>query len=204
MVRMKQVLVVGVLLVCLLVLAGGALSAPLTPQEKEQIRWVLGSFETYLEQGNVQGILDLLSPNMPQGERDAITNDLYSRFASGGINFEYQANLTDEKIIELEPGVKYEVTGRFSVDAPNWNLSGLKATFVFERIGPYFYISHTDVFEKMNPGEVFKIVGLIFGVLGVLGFLFLGVVVLVVILIIRSQKKKKAMVSTGSDGPSTV
>jgi len=204
MVRMKQMMVFVVSLVCVLALAGGALAAPLTQQEKEQIRWVLGAFETYLEQGNVQGILELLSPNMPQAERDAITNDLYSRFASGGINFDYQANLTDEKIIEIEPGVKYEITGRFSVEAPNWNLSGLKATFVFERVGSYFYISQTDVFEKMNPGEVFKIVGLIFGVLGVLGFIFLGVVVLVIILIIRSQKKKKATVSAGSDGPSTV
>jgi hypothetical protein len=201
---MKRMMVVGVLLVCVLAAAGVSIAAPLTPQEKEQIRWVLGSFETYLEQGNVQGILGLLSPNMPQEERDAITNDLYSRFASGGINFEYQADLTDDRIIEIEPGVKYEVTGRFSVDAPNWNLSGLKATFVFERIGPYFYIAHTDVFEKMNPGEVFKIVGLIFGVIGVLGIIFLGVVVLVIILIVRSQKKKKALVSAGSDGPSTV
>lgn len=203
MIHMKRkVVVVG--LVCLLAMAGGALAAPLTTQEKEQIRWILGAFETYLEQGNVQGILDLLSPNMPQAERDAITSDLYSRFASGGINFEYQANLTDEKIIEIEPGVKYEITGRFSVEAPNWNLSGLKATFVFERIGPYFYISHTDVFEKMNPGEVFKIVGLIFGIVGVLGVIFLIGIVVVILLIIRSQKKKKATVSAGSDGPSTV
>ena len=204
MVRMKQKMVVVVVLVSMLALAAGTLAAPLTPQEKEQVRWILGAFETYLEQGNVQGILELLSPNMPQAERDAITNDLYSRFASGGINFEYQANLTDEKIIEIEPGVKYEVTGRFSVEAPNWSLSGLKATFVFERIGPYFYISHTDVFEKMNPGEAFKLVGLIFGILGVIGIIFLAGVVVVVLLIVRSQKKKKATVSAGSDGPSTV
>jgi|GEM_PF-1903428 len=204
MVRIKKIVFVGVLLVCVLALAGGALATPLTPQEKEQVRWLLGSFETYLEQGNVPGILELLSPNMPQDERDAITNDLYSRFASGGIDFEFQANLTDEKIIELEPGIKYEITGRFSVSAPNWNLSGLKATFVLERVGPYFYIYHTDVFEKMNPGEVFKIVGLIFGIVGVLGIFFLVAVVVVILLIIRNQKKKKAMVSAGSDGPSTV
>ncbi|MBN1883698.1 MAG: hypothetical protein JW885_16165 [Deltaproteobacteria bacterium] len=204
MIRMKRMVVVGVLLVCVLAAAVISTAAPLTPQDKEQIRWVLGSFETYLEQGNVQGILGLLSPNMPQAERDAITNDLYSRFASGGINFEYQANLTDEKITEIEPGVKYEVTGRFSVEAPNWNLSGLKATFVFERIGPYFYIAHTDVFEKMNPGEVFKFVGIIFVIIGVLGILFLGGIVVVILLIIKSQKKKKALVSAGSDGPSTV
>jgi len=204
MTRMKRKMIIVVGLVCLLALAAGSIAAPLTPQEKEQVRWILGAFETYLEQGNVQGILGLLSPNMPQAERDAITNDLYSRFASGGINFEYQADLTDEKIIEIEPGVKYEVTGRFSVEAPNWNLSGLKATFVFERIGPYFYISHTDVFEKMNPGEVFKLVGLIFGIVGVIGIIFLVGIVVVILLIIRSQKKKKAMVSAGSDGPSTV
>jgi hypothetical protein len=201
---MKRMVCVGVLLVCVLALAGGALAAPLTQQDKEQIRWVLGAFETYLEQGNVEGILGLLSPNMPQAERDAITADLYSRFASGGIDFDYQANLSDEKIIELEPGVKYEVTGRFSVEAPNWNLSGLKATFVFERVGPYLLISHTDVFEKMNPGEVFKLVGLIFGIIGVIGFIFLAGIVVVIVLIIRSQKKKKALVSAGSDGPSTV
>lgn len=204
MIRIKRKMVVVVALVCLLALAAGVTAAPLTLQEKEQIRWILGAFETYLEQGNVQGILELLSPNMPQAERDAITTDLYSRFASGGINFEYQANLTDDKIVEIEPGVKYEITGRFSVEAPNWNLSGLKATFVFERVGPYFYISHTDVFEKMNPGEVFKIVGLIFGIVGVLGVIFLIGIVVVILLIIRSQKKKKATVSAGSDGPSTV
>lgn len=204
MIHIKRKMVVVVALVCLLALAAGVTAAPLTTQEKEQIRWILGAFETYLEQGNVQGILELLSPNMPQAERDAITSDLYSRFASGGINFEYQANLTDEKIVEIEPGVKYEITGRFSVEAPNWNLSGLKATFVFERVGPYFYISHTDVFEKMNPGEVFKIVGLIFGIVGVLGVIFLIGIVVVILLIIRSQKKKKATVSAGSDGPSTV
>jgi hypothetical protein len=179
----------------------GSFAQPLTPDEKEQLKWLFGTFETFVSQGNSQGIIDLFSPNMPQDRRDYLTNEVYGRIASGGVRLSFFPDLSDKKIVEIEPGMKYQITGRFNAEGPNWNLSGLKATFTVERVGYYFYIYDTDIFDKMSLKGAGKVVGAVFLIIGLVFLLFVGGVVLIVVLIVRSQKKKT--VGSGG-GPGTV
>lgn len=180
---------------------GSSFSQSLTPQDKEQLKWLLGNFETFVTQGNSQGIIDLFSPNMPQERRDYLTNEIYARVASGGVRLSFFPDLSDKNIEEIQPGVLYEVSGRFSAEGPNWSLSGLKTTFTIERVGYYFYIYDTDIFDKMSLKGAGKFVGTIFLVIGVIFLLLIAGVILIVVLIVKSQKKKT--VGTGG-GPGTV
>jgi len=187
------------LLFCLF--AQGAWAAPLTPSDKDQLLWLFGSFESYVNQGDLQGIFSLFSPNMTQERRDAITNEIYKKVA-GGIRLEFYPDLSDESIKEIKPDNLYEVSGIFKAEGPNWNLSGLKATFTVEKVGYYFLIYDTTIFEKMGFEGVGKILSVVFGVIGLIFLIGIGVVVLVIVLIVRSQKKKKT-VGTG-EGPGAV
>lgn len=184
-----------------LLFLGNSFAEPLTPQDKEQLKWLLGNFETFVTQGNSQGIIDLFSPNMQKDRRDYLTNEIYARVASGGVRLSFFPDLSDKNIEEIQPGILYEVSGRFNAEGPNWNLSGLKATFTVERVGYYFYIYDTDIFDKMSLKGAGKFVGAIFLVIGVIFLLFIGGVILIIVLIIKSQKKKT--VGTGG-GPGTV
>ncbi len=177
-------------------------AAPLTPQDKDQVKWVIGSFAANVNNGNVPETVKLFSPNMDSSRKQAITEELYSRAASGGLRLEYFADLSDSSVEEITPGVLYKVTGRFKAEGPNWNVSGLKATFTVERVNGYFYINDTDIFEKMGLKGVGKIFGWIGGIMLVIFLLFVVFVVVIVVLIVRSQKKKK-LVGTGG-GPSTI
>ncbi len=155
---------IAVLLGALIVLgiaAQGAVGVSLTPQDKEQLKWLFGYFETYVNQGNTQQIISLFSPNMPPERRTALTNGLYARIASGGVKLSFYPNLSDENIKEIKPGVMYEVSGTFSAQGPQWNVSGLSATFTVERVGYYFYIYDTNIIDKMSPETAFKTVGMI-------------------------------------------
>jgi hypothetical protein len=201
--QVRRYLGVLVAVFCLFFFAAGAIGAPLTPQDKEQLKWLFGMLETSVNQGDAQGIINLFSPNMPQDRRKTLTDDIYARVAGGGIRLSFFPNLSDESIKEIQPGVLYEVKGTFSAEGPQWNVSGLSATFTVERVGYYFYIHDTNLFEKMSPGAVFKTVGVVFLIIGAIFLLGVVGVIIIVILIVRNQKKKKAVVSTG-DGPGTV
>lgn len=194
---------VAIALFFLLIFATTAAAAPLTVQDKEQLKWLFGMMESSINQGDAQGILNLFSPNMPQDRRTALSNAIYARIAGGGIRISFFPNLSDESIKEISPGVLYEVTGSFKAEGPQWNVSGLSATFTVERVGYYFYIYDTNLLDKMGPEAVFKTVGLVFLVIGAIFLVGVIGVIIVVILIVRSQKKKKSVVGTG-DGPGTV
>jgi flagellar basal body-associated protein FliL len=199
--NIKKIVIIGTALVLLAATITAA--APLTAQDKEQLKWLFGSFESYVNQGNTQGIVSLFSPNMPADRKTALTNDIYARIASGGVRLSFFPNLSDESIKEIKPDVLYEVSGTFSAEGPQWNVSGMSATFTVERIGGMLYIYDTNIIEKMSPAAVFKTVGLVFIIIVVIFLLGLVGLVIVVVLIVRSQKKKKAVVGTG-EGPGTV
>jgi hypothetical protein len=188
---------------CLFFFVAGAAAAPLTVQDKEQLKWLFGMMETSVNQGDAQGIINLFSPNMPQDRRNTLSNSIYGTIAGHGIKLSFFPNLSDESIKEIQPGVLYEVTGTFSAEGPQWNVSGLSATFTVERVGYYFYIYDTNLFEKMGPGAVFKTVGIVFLVIGAIFLVGIIGIIIIVVLIVRSQKKKKAIVGSG-EGPGTV
>ena len=100
-------------------------------------------------------------------------------------------------------GVMYEVSGTFSAQGPQWNVSGLSATFTVERVGYYFYIYDTNIIDKMSPETAFKTVWMVILVIGVIFLLVVAGLIVIVVLVVRSQKKKKAVVGTG-EGPTTV
>jgi hypothetical protein len=199
--NIKKIVIIGTALVLLAATITAA--APLTAQDKEQLKWLFGSFESYVNQGNTQGIVSLFSPNMPADRKTALTNDIYARIASGGVRLSFFPNLSDESIKEIKPDVLYEVSGTFSAEGPQWNVSGMSATFTVERIGGMLYIYDTNIIEKMSPAAVFKTVGLVFIIIVAIFLLGLVGLIIVVVLIVRSQKKKKAVVGTG-EGPGTV
>ncbi len=172
----------------------------LTAEDKGQIKLVIGSFESYVNSGNVPEIVNLFSPNMDAARKQIITDELYKSVASGGLKLEYFADLSDAAIKETGPSL-YEIKGTFKAQGPNWNVSGLSATFTVERVNGYFYINDTNLFEKMGLKGVGKIFGWIGGILLVIFLIFIGVVILIIVLIVRSQRKKK-IVGTGG-GPST-
>jgi len=201
--QVKRYLSVLIAVFLLFVLAASAFAAPLTPQDKEQLKWLFGTLESSVNQGDARGIINLFSANMPADRRTALTNDIYARIAGGGIRLSFYPNLSDESIKEIQPNVLYEITGTFSAEGPQWNVSGLTATFTVERVGYYFYIYDTNLFEKMSPAAVFKTVGVVFIVIAAIFLLGIVGVIIIVILIVRSQKKKKGVVGTG-DGPGTV
>ncbi len=199
--KLKRFFYSVLVILFVLLFYGSSFAQPLTPQDKEQLKWLFGNFETFVTQGNSQGIIDLFSPNMPQDRRDYLTNEVYGRVAAGGVRLSFFPDLSDKKIEEIQPGVLYEVSGRFNAEGPNWNLSGLKATFTVERVGYYYYIYDTDIFDKMSLKGAGKVVGVVFLIIGVVFLLFVGGVILIIVLIVRSQKKKT--VGTGG-GPGTV
>ncbi len=201
--QMRKYVGVLVAVFCLFILTVGAAAAPLTLQDKEQLKWLFGMMETSVNQGNTQGIIELFSPNMPQERRNALTNSIYAMIPGKGITLSFFPNLSDESIKEIQPGILYEVTGTFKAEGPQWNVSGLSATFTVERVGYYFYIYDTNILEKMGPGGVFKTVGMVFLIIGAIFLVGIIGVIIIIVLIIRSQKKKKAVVSSG-DGPGTV
>ncbi len=201
--QMRRCVAVVVAMLCRWCFAAGVSAAPLTVQDKEQLKWLFGMMETSINQGDAQGIINLFSPNMPQDRRTALSNDIYARIAGGGIKVSFFPNLSDESIKEISPGVLYEVSGSFKAEGPQWNVSGLSATFTVERVGYYFYIYDTNMLEKMGPEAVFKTVGLVFLIIGAIFLVGIVGVIIIVVLIIRSQKKKKAVVSSG-EGPGTV
>ena len=201
--KLKKIAVICGALILLGVAIGSSVAAPLTPEDKEQLKWLFGTFETSVNRGDAQQIIALFSPNMPQERRTALTNDIYARIASGGVSLSFYPNLSDESIKEIQPGVLYEVSGSFSAAGPQWNVSGLSATFTVERVDQYFYIYDTTIIEKMSPAAVFKTVGIVFLVVGVIVLVGIIVLIVVIVLIVRSQKKKKAVVGTG-EGPGTV
>jgi hypothetical protein len=201
--QVKRYLSVLIAVFILFVLSASAFAAPLTPQDKEQLKWLFGTLESSVNQGDAQGIINLFSGNMPADRRTTLTNDIYARVAGGGIRLSFFPNLSDESIKEIQPNTLYEITGTFSAEGPQWNVSGLTATFTVERVGPYFFIYDTNLFEKMSPAAVFKTVGVVFIVIAAIFLLGVVGVIIIVILIVRSQKKKKGVVGTG-DGPGTV
>jgi hypothetical protein len=201
--QVRRYLGVLIAVLFLFIFAVGALAAPLTSQDKEQLKWLFGTLETSVNQGDAQGIINLFSPNMPQDRRKLLTDDIYARVAGGGIRLSFYPNLSDESIKEIQPGILYEVTGTFSAEGPQWNVTGLSATFTVERVGFYFDIYDTNIFEKMSPASVFKTVGVVFIVIAAVFLLGLIGLIIIVVLIVRSQKKKKAVVGTG-DGPGAV
>ena len=182
--RARNYFVLLITLVSLAVLATAAPGAPLTAQDKEQLKWLFGTMETAVNQGNAQGIVSLFSPNMPADRRQALTNDIYARIAGGGIRLTFYPNLSDESIKEIKPGILYEVTGTFSAEGPQWNVSGISATVTVERVNYYFYIYDTNLFEKMNPATVFKTVGVVFLVIAAIFLLGIIGVIIIVILIV--------------------
>jgi hypothetical protein len=201
--QMRRYVGIFIALLCFFSFAVGAAAEPLTPQDKEQLKWLFGMLESSVNQGDAQGIINLFSPNMPQEKRTALTDTIYASIAGKGIRLSFFPNLSDESIKEVQPGVLYEVTGTFKAEGPQWNVSGLSATFTVERVGYYFYIYDTNLFEKMGPGAVFKTVGVVFLVIGAIFILGVIGVIVVIILIVRSQRKKKTVVGSG-DGPGTV
>jgi hypothetical protein len=201
--QMRRYAGVLIAVFCLFIFATGALAAPLTMQDKEQLKWLFGMLETSVNQGDAQGILSLFSPNMPQERRNALTNTIYGTISGHGIKLTFSPNLSDESIKEIQPGVLYEVTGSFSAVGPQWEVSGISATFTVERVGYYFYIYDTNLLEKMGPGAVFKTVGVVFLVIGAIFLVGIIGVIIIVVLIVRSQKRKKAVVGSGN-GPGTV
>jgi hypothetical protein len=201
--QMKRYSSVFIAVLILFLMAASAVAAPLTPQDKEQLKWLFGTLETAVNKGDAQGIINLFSANMPAERRKALTDDIYARIAGGGIRLSFYPNLSDESIKEIQPNVLYEITGTFSAEGPQWNVSGLTATFTVERVGLYFYIYDTNLFEKMSPGAVFKTVGVVFLVIAAIFLLGIVGVIIIIILIVRSQRKKKTVVGTG-DGPGTV
>ncbi len=201
--QVRRYLGVLIAVLFLFFFAVGALAAPLTSQDKEQLKWLFGMLETSVNQGDAQGIINLFSPNMPQDRRKLLTDDIYARVAGGGIRLSFYPNLSDESIKEIQPGTLYEVSGTFSAEGPQWNVSGLSATFTVERVGYYFYIYDTNLLEKMSPASVFKTVGVVFIIIAAIFLLGLIGLIIIIVLIVRSQKKKKAVVGTG-DGPGAV
>ncbi|MBN1572267.1 MAG: hypothetical protein JW984_03620 [Deltaproteobacteria bacterium] len=198
--KTKKYAVTGIALFLAMTLVNLAFAGPLTTDDKEQVKWLLGSFASYVNNGNVPEVVKLFSKNMDPARKQAITDELYKKT---GLRLEYFADLSDSSIEEVTPGVLYKVTGRFKAEGPNWNVSGLKATFTVERADDgYFYINDTDIFDKMGLKGVGKILGWIGGIFLVIFILFVAVVILIVVLIVRSQRKKK-LVGTGG-GPSTV
>ncbi len=201
--QIRRYVGIFITLLCLFSFTVGAAAAPLTPQDKEQLKWLFGMLEASVNQGDAQGIVSLFSKNMPQERRDALTNTIYASIAGKGIRLSFFPNLSDESIKEIKPGVLYEVTGTFKAEGPQWNVSGLSATFTVERVDYYFYIYDTNLFEKMGPGAVFKTVGVVFLIIGVIFVVGVIGVIIIIVLIVRSQRKKKAVVGSG-DGPGTV
>jgi len=201
--QMRRYVGVIAVLLSLSFFAAGAFAAPLTVQDKEQLKWLFGMMEASINQGDAQGVINLFSPNMSQDRRNSLTNDMYARVAGGGIKLSFFPNLSDESIKEISPGVLYEISGTFKAEGPQWNVSGISATFTVERVGYYFYIYDTNLFEKMGPEAVFKTMGLVFLIIGAVFLVGIIGIIIIVVLIIRSQKKKKAVVSSG-EGPGTV
>ena len=167
-----------------------AFSAELTPQDKEQLKSFFRRIDAFVSQGNVPGLLKIFSPNMSQERRDFLTLKMDEEVAAGHVEFHFYPDLGDEDVVEVEPGVIYEISGKFKAEGPNWDVSGFTATFTIERIGGNFYVNDTDIFELSILKKMIFIGGGAF-----LGFI--GIIVLIIVLIVKRRRKKRAQSGTG-------
>ena len=134
--------------------------------DREKIEENLEKIEKYVNTGDVNEILNLLSPNA-----DAEL-ELEIKKAIQGRSIEFQQKAVSFKEISQD---KIRVKGFFSakgteVDNSEWELNGMPNYFVFENVNGKWLLFESDFARKIVPGYVFSI----FKNIGKgLGFLFL-------------------------------
>ena len=127
----------------------------LTQSDKREISQELNVLIRSINAGNVQGVVNLISPNN-HTLRQKIEKQLTGRIIS------YQLEIPPDKNIEVLGVNKVRIKAKFAASGVGWHISGLSTYFVFEKYGGHWFISDTDFYQKLGKDYVFKILKKVF------------------------------------------
>lgn len=118
-----------------------------------------------LNAGEVESVLSLVSSSAREGLRAEI------RDALTGQSMQYRHSVSSYE--EVGDG-QVRVNTRFSASGIGWEINGMSNYFVFERSEDSWLLVDTNFHERVGSGYIWKVMGWIFLVLGIVGLLCLA------------------------------
>jgi len=162
-----------------LILSIYTVSAAISAEDKEDISSQLDSLVNSINSGDIDNILNLISPNA----RVDLVNEIDNQLRGKKINYEMEIISFEE----LENN-KVKVKCRFAASGISWHISGsgLSNFFIFEKVDENWLIIDTDFHQKLSSEYAFKVVGKIFFIIG---GIFLVILIIGVVAYLQIRKK---------------
>lgn len=136
-----------------LFLVSGLVVFAVSSEEKIEIQQRISLIEEAINSGEIQEIVDLVSPNALPELKDEILVEL------GGKSIQFQEEISTYEDLTED---KVKVKGRFSAKGMTWTVSGLGNYFIFEKVDDKWLLLETDFHKKLNPAFVLKFIKKIF------------------------------------------
>ena len=162
-----------------LILSIYTVSAAISAEDKEDISSQLDSLVNSINSGDIDNILNLISPNA----RVDLVNEIDNQLRGKKMNYEMEIISFEE----LENN-KAKVRSRFAASGIGWHISGtcLSNFFIFEKVDENWLIIDTDFHQKLSSEYAFKVVGKIFFIIG---GIFLVILIIGVVAYLQIRKK---------------
>jgi uncharacterized RDD family membrane protein YckC len=158
-------------------------AAAISAEDKNQVSSQLDSLVKSINSGEINNILNLISPNA----RVDLANEIETQLRGKKINYEMEI-LSFEEI----ENNKIKVKCRFAASGIGWSISGLSNFFVFEKVDTKWLIIDTDFHQKLSSEYVFEIIGKIFTIIGII---FLLILIIGIVAYNQVRKKHKSVSS---------
>ena len=166
-------------LLVLIISINSSVSAAISAEDKENISSQLDSLENSINSGDIDEILNLISPDA----KVDLANEIDTQLRGKKVNYEMEIISFEE----LENN-KVKVRSRFAASGIGWSTSGSSNFFIFEKVDENWLIIDTDFHQKLSSEYVLKVVGKIFSIIG---GIFLAILVIGVLAYIQMRKKRK-------------
>ncbi len=127
--------------------------AEVSLNDRTQIQSQINQIVNFVNNGNVDSIIKLVSPNAKAGLSSEIDMNLM------GKTMQFQQSISSYEDIGNN---QVKVKGRFAASGPGWNIDGLSNYFIFEKSGDSWLVVDTDFHQKLGPGYVFTLIKKIF------------------------------------------
>ena len=112
---------------------------------------------------DVDSVLSLVSPSA----REGLTAEIRDALSGQSIQFSQSA-----RSYEAVGDGQVRVNTRFSASGPGWSINGLSNYYVFERSDGSWLLVDTNFHERIGSGYVWRMLGWVFLVLGLVGLVF--------------------------------
>lgn len=177
----------SILFILIFLLILPIISAEVSNKDKNQIQNQILLIANSLEEGDIDTILDMVSPNATEGLRKELELELSGQM----IDFQESIN----KYEDLGNN-QVRVTGSFSAKGPGWSISGLSNFFVFEKSGDSWLLVDTNFHKKLGPEAVIDLMkdifNFIFPIIIILVIIFAVVIGIVIYVLVKKDKKRES------------